>query len=1177
MADQQSNETIRQMMAGFSAMQFNLGIVPMPQAQAMAGAPAPFQTPPPPPQVPHPSEAAAAAMASQQAMMQQSLQIAQATRYAPPPSAPTPSLGAMSAYAPMSSPVGGGGFMGGGRPGMGGIPGLGGGFSPAAMSMPSIFNPLAPAMPGGHFMSSGMQHLQMQQHAQSQMMGMAAGVGSGAIGMGGSLLGGALGSFFGPLGTAAGSWLGGKVGGAVASTIFNPVTQDFARGRQIQQMTSPFMVSGSNLNTATGQGFSQQAGRDIASGVRHLQRDYDFERTGFNSQDAMRIMSMSAEQGLLTGTQAPDQVVQRVKDISKTVKMLMKITGDPDVRDAIQSLGQMRGMGFQGLAAQAGAVANRAVFARMAGQSQAQMTATMMGGAEMAGQFGLVGATGASAAMYGAGAANVAASSGAVNEIGLARAGGVQGLGRLNTAASLSAMQNDQYLLAAMGRDAKGHMTVDMDRYRANQGRSFEEVQRMAADSLRNMDTKGIFEWNSKKQELKDQIAQQMRPGEMQQMMLAQARQLQRAVPTMNLGTALQQTTGLGAAEAGVLEHQLTSRKYWEGLAQQNRVQRAEVAEHERAQREGYRTPGLMTRAGQGIRGGLGAASDFISSPFRSFSERLDRVGEEKAATEAGERISRYGEADIAHDEGERKMLRASLARGGGPRGGRNFVGRAGTGGFFDEEGALSRSAGRQINRMGSFLGLSSEDNANKLAAIADYSSGRYTSLGETFGDPRDALARVKDVSGVGRAFGMAPISSAQIGTMYQSITDAGGTSGKKFNAGAILGATTQGVVSSLKDMKAGLVKSARAFAESDFKKVYIEKATGVGGMTQSQAERSWEKNKSQVMNSVIEEVRASGDKSLIEPLSKAAETSARAGAVDLSTSTEAAEAAISEKLKRSGMGDLNDKTMQEVKSVLGNHDNDVIAMATSIRAKTSGNKEEQAAAARVDAEMHTKLGDKAYEAKKREAMTLAGSLSGDTADAFERTFRGTENVADINKKLGFRLDQAREAGGDTMALAAQKEFKQGLEKYHKGAAGARTVEEAVAGIQENELDNMPDSLKDAILKFQKTGDKTLLNKEIDKAGPTSRTTRHSDAASSALDQMDKDYQRLKDEADKAEDQGGDDTSDPSQTMFRDSVRLFADSVKVLSGHGEKTELSNANPAVQSMMNFWGIKPGDGS
>jgi hypothetical protein len=1161
-ADQPANnETLRQMMAGFNAMQYSLGLMPMQQAQAMAGAPAPFQAPPPPPQIPHPSEAAAAAMQNQQAMMQHSLHIAQATRYSPPPSAPMPSLSAMSAYAPMVPPAGGGGFAGGGM--RGGIAGYGGGFAPAAMAMPSIFNPLAPTLPGAHFMSPSMRHLQVQQHAQSQFMGMAAGVGEGAMGLGGSIIGGALGSAFGPLGTIAGSWLGGKVGGAVSGAIFNPVTADFARGRQTQQMTSPFMVSGSNLNMATGQGLSAQAGRDVATGIRHLSRDYDFERTGFNTQDAMRIMQSSASQGLLTGSQSPDQIVQKVKDISKTVKMLMRITGDPDVQDAIRSLGEMRNLGFQGLAAQAGAVANRAVFARMAGQSQAQMTATMMAGADMAGQFGLVGATGASAAMYGAGAANVAASSGAVGEIALARAGGVGGLGRINAMGSLAAMQNEQYLLAAMGRDAKGHMTVDMERYRANQGRPFEEVQRMAADALRRMDTKGIFEWNTQRQELKDRVAQQLRPGEGQQMMLAQARQLQAAVPTMNLGTAIQQTTGLSASDAGVLEHQLTSRRYWEGMAQQNRVQRAEVAEQERAYREEYRTPGLMTRMGRGIRGGLGAASDFVSSPFRSLSEYGERVSEARAAADAGERISRYDESDIAHDEGERELLRASLARGGGPRGGASAI-DVGT-------------AGRNLLRVTSLMGLSTEGSANRLAALADFSRGRFTSLGESFGDAQSALARVQDVAAAGRAMSGGPLKAAESGTLYQRIADVGGAG--RQNASSVIGAAKTELLSTMKGMTAGLIKSSGALAESDFKSAFVRAASRT--MSAPDAEKAWAANKDSLMREMVQTAYDSGDKKLIEVAEKSKEVQARAGGVDLSTSTRAAEEQISDELKRSGVGSVSDKSMSEIKSIVAHHDNATIELATIERARTSGNLEEKAQAQTLAAQLEHKLGFQKIGELQHDAHVLAQSMSDDTADAFERTLRGTADSDELNKKL----ETVRDAAGDKMKFAAQQEFKQKLDQYHKGAAGAGSVEEAVGMISEDELDKLPDSLRDAVTKFRKTGDWSGLNKEIEKASPTARTSRHSDAASSALDQLDKDYDRLQDEADRAEDQGEADRAedqgdggeaDKSTTLFADSVKVFADAVKTLSGKSDEAALHAANPTVQSVLHDFYASKGMG-
>lgn len=218
MADQQSNETIRQMMAGFSAMQFNLGLLPMQTSQQMAGAQ--FQAPPPPPPVPHPSQAAMAAMAAHTNMVQQTLQAAQMTRYQPPPSAPMPAISVMGGMSPFAGAMGG--FGGGG-------PGFGGAMPSATPRLPSIFNPFAPQLPASHFTMPAMRSQQIMHAANSQMMGAVAGIGEGVMGVGGSMLGGALGSLLGPLGTLGGSWLGSKIGHGISNMIFNPTVQDFTR------------------------------------------------------------------------------------------------------------------------------------------------------------------------------------------------------------------------------------------------------------------------------------------------------------------------------------------------------------------------------------------------------------------------------------------------------------------------------------------------------------------------------------------------------------------------------------------------------------------------------------------------------------------------------------------------------------------------------------------------------------------------------------------------------------------------------------------------------------------------------------------------------------------------------------------------------------------------------------
>ena len=245
-----------------------------------------------------------------------------------------------------------------------------------AAGVGAIFNPFQPSQGSPHFATAGgMAYQNTQGMASSSHAFDAAKLGEGGMRLGGGLVGSVLGSAFGPLGTMVGGYLGEKIGGAVSNLAMGGSALDASRGRQIQNMSASQMSSGGMLNPYTGTGMSREAGYQTAKGLRHLAtRDHDFERqTGFNTQDVMKITQLASDQGMLLGAQSPDQITQKVKELSKTVKMLAQITGDPDVRASIKALGEMKDLGFVGTAGQAGAVANRAAFASMSGMSQAQM------------------------------------------------------------------------------------------------------------------------------------------------------------------------------------------------------------------------------------------------------------------------------------------------------------------------------------------------------------------------------------------------------------------------------------------------------------------------------------------------------------------------------------------------------------------------------------------------------------------------------------------------------------------------------------------------------------------------------------------------------------------------------------------------------------------------------------
>jgi hypothetical protein len=1028
------------------------------------------------------------------------------------------------------------------------------------------------------------------------MVGTLSGIGEAGFGIAGSALGGALGSVFGPLGTAAGSYLGGKVGGMAANMMFNPAIQDMARGRQIQAMTAPFMVSGPMLNGATGQGMNAYAARQTATGIRGLQRDYDFERTGFNTQDTMQMMQMSADQGLLKGAQSPDALVSKVKEISKTVKVLMRITGDPDVRGAIQSLGEMRDLGFQGLGMQASAVANRSMFARMAGVSQSQAGAYGAMGAGVAGQFGLGGATGYMAGMSGAALANMAQSSGALNDLQMARAGGKSGLAQINATGQLAAMQDDRYLLAAMGRDSKGGMTVDMNAYRRAQGMSFQEVSERAAESLRTMGKEGIFEWNTRKQEFKDQVAQKLTPFEMNMNMIRQAQAYKNQVPGMTIGTALQMTTGMGADQARALELQTTSRGWYDAQMQQLEASKRPAQDQLRAQRDQYRTAGVGTRLRRGIGNFTGGASDLLADGFSSISEHFQRVAEHDEAADRGQRIVRVNDMNIAHDDSERAMMRRSLRSGEFNRAYRTGVGTN----FLDEDGggsggvfagaiegmggrlgrAFGRSTNRQLNRMGSFFGLASQSDENRLASIASRSHG--SAFGwhplASFGDAGDAMERVQGLIGAGRAADdAANFGSRDISGLSSKLNAAGMTSSGArkagFSGGAVMREASRNLVTKLKDLKAGLVSSASAVSANDLKASYIDAAVK-GGMTPSEAASSYEQNKSQINASMANDVYATNDKSLIEPFAKAQEGATAAGAIDLSRTRDGVKASIDNDMRMLGLDQrqgvagmtagyhASDATLKKLKSVVAHNDNDVLAIASAQSAMMNGDAGGRESGARLLNDLEKKMGSEKFAEKKAAADQLLKNTDEGTQQALRQMSKGATSGDALMGLSGKMKDMF----GKGMALEAQNMFMQKLDDKQKGLGGAKSVEEAVQKLDMSTIDRIAKTdpkLAKALLAAKK-GDMSGVNDQIASGAPGAADMRLGGGEGASLEAIDKQITDIREMRDKLGKEDGGSTKDQLQAasaqLFSSSVERFGKYVNDVVGGGEGTMLDRANP-----------------
>src|SRR6266542_409741 len=239
------------MIAGFNSMKHQLGLLP-PQLNA----------PPPPPPILHPAQAATQAVALGQQSMRETIQAAQATRYVPPPSAPVMAHGWGSTMDQLArqqlNPYVAGALGGGGgalpnpmfstAPAYGMYrppPMVGGSVMSAYGRVPSALNPFAPTLPAAHFSTPAMQQLQVLRAYQAEAAATLGGLVEGGLGLGGAVLGGALGTALGgPIGGFIGSWAGQKLGGLGSNMALGVGLSDVRRGRQLQNTTAPWTVTG---------------------------------------------------------------------------------------------------------------------------------------------------------------------------------------------------------------------------------------------------------------------------------------------------------------------------------------------------------------------------------------------------------------------------------------------------------------------------------------------------------------------------------------------------------------------------------------------------------------------------------------------------------------------------------------------------------------------------------------------------------------------------------------------------------------------------------------------------------------------------------------------------------------------------------------------------------------------
>jgi hypothetical protein len=515
------------------------------------------------------------------------------------------------------------------------------------------------------------------------------------------------------------------------SQLMRPAIERRAEGIQAQAMSRQFVGAGNQLDIS-GRGLSTEGAMQLAGAARDIAKESKGQIT---QQDVLQLTQMSGEQGLLDFAQNSDQIAKSVKGIMGLVSTMSKITGDPDFKNNVQRIGQMKRMGFE-MGQVDTASQNLAQYARMAGVDVDQLMQRqgMQGAATFRGQ-GLLASQGMMTGAMAGGQSRMFEASGAMGSQEVAMLGGQEGISqRINEMnAGFMSKMAPQMMGAMVKRGPNGELTIDRDAVsRIQSGKmSFQD----ALGQTGNVDQATLTEMVSRMPELQAQMGDVMGPQGIQMAMMQQAKQHSQ-LTGLNLRQSAQSIFG---QEAGQVLGAMQDPKFQAAqLQQQQAEQNQRVFEQQQAREAAAQArPGFLSKAYTAGVQGLGMTTQQFgryTSPLAQFQEGtsnwLARNEELSRRRRAGittfERdapIKKYGYGDILSEEEEAReaaMLGRGLdegilaqeRRGGRVQGALKAPGET----FFESEAA---SAARQVSGQGGFFGrVGSALNTGRAAGV---------------------------------------------------------------------------------------------------------------------------------------------------------------------------------------------------------------------------------------------------------------------------------------------------------------------------------------------------------------------------------------------------------------------------------------------------------------------------
>lgn len=522
---------------------------------------------------------------------------------------------AMNPFA--ASMFGGGGFGGGMGPmfpsaSMGTAPSMGiyrpfpNGPAPMIPMTPPPMSfmphPFAPTTPMAQFQtpfeySQNVGTMQGDRYASAATMmpgvgaHLATAAGSAYMGRG---LGAALGfRFGGARGAGWGATLG-LMGGLAASEMgglghtaqhitdsLNPMHPYSMRAAGLQSMSQGF-VNGGNGMAQSGRGLDTGGAFKLGRLMEDTVLDPKFRQaTGgtVSMNDMMKLTSAAGQQGFLDNSQTPEQIKNMVVHLAKNMKVFMQLANEPDMKEAMKQMGQMRSMGLN-IGETMNAMHHARTYARMAGTDVAGvMQAGGLQGAQMYQANGLSAGLGLQMGMGAYGMAKSAAGSGVYNPAQLSMLGGVSGVAQREMQSNL-AMLKMPMMTAAGTSFSNGTFGLNSDNLHGMMTGKMG-VTGIASAGVNNLSSAvakggvgalGMFQMQQS--ELQDQMGRALGPEGMKMMKMNQVQQQMKFLKLSGPGgfATAAMSLGMSPDEARQVSQEASTPDFFKNIQRQQNV-----------------------------------------------------------------------------------------------------------------------------------------------------------------------------------------------------------------------------------------------------------------------------------------------------------------------------------------------------------------------------------------------------------------------------------------------------------------------------------------------------------------------------------------------------------------------------------------------------------------------------